>query len=139
MQSSLHAHVFFIDNRRKYSKSREFVANPRLFLQAVAASSRDLKGGAQPDSHQLFMLLLSSFDSTISTLNSTRETQIRYLSQLFQCHGGNVLEIHEDFTNFDLSIEEHQSLIARLRSTQSFEDLHGPGKGNAEIARSHRK
>jgi ubiquitin C-terminal hydrolase len=59
--SSLLAHILSIYSRRKYSKSREFVANPRLFLQAVASTSSDFKIGAQHDSHEIFMLLMCFF------------------------------------------------------------------------------
>jgi ubiquitin carboxyl-terminal hydrolase 12/46 len=119
------------------SATREFEFRPKRFIQAIVDASPDFYIGAQHDSHELFMLLLSSFDETIRSLNSSFSLDLPAFSRLFSCHStttceclmcGAVVRIHEDFTNFYLSVEARQSLVARLRSAQSPEYLHGAGK-----------
>jgi ubiquitin carboxyl-terminal hydrolase 12/46 len=119
------------------SRTRQYEYRPKKFLQAVIDASPDFRMGTQHDSHELFMLLLSSFDETINSLNSSFSLDLPAFSSLFSCHSattceclmcGAVVRMHEDFTNFYLSIEARQSLVARLRSAQSPEYLHGAGK-----------
>jgi ubiquitin carboxyl-terminal hydrolase 12/46 len=144
VQTSLLVQLLSIYRSLKLSKSREFVARPKLFLDAVVQTCPDLRIGTQHDAHELFMLMLSSFDATIESINSGKPDPLPLFSKLFSCHSitssqclmcGYILESLDDFTSFYLSIEQRQSLVARLRSAQSYEYLHGPGKRDCRHCR----
>jgi ubiquitin C-terminal hydrolase len=126
-----------IYREQRLGQHREIVTKPRPFLDAVSSASPPFIFGQQHDSHELYILLMDSFDSTIATLNSTYNLTLPQFTTLVTCHSttycqclmcGSTSTLEEDFINFYLSIEKRQSLVSRLRDSQMPEFLCGLNK-----------